>query len=69
MKISNIGHTVLHTPQKELHLQNILHVPVANKSLASVHKLTSDNNALIEFHPNTFLIKDRVMKRIIHQGK
>jgi hypothetical protein len=23
MNISNIGHTVLHTPHKELHLQNI----------------------------------------------
>jgi hypothetical protein len=69
MKISNIGRTVLHTPQKELHLKNILHVPTANKSLVSVHKLTSDNNALIEFHPNVFLIKDRVTKRVIHQGK
>jgi histone deacetylase 1/2 len=47
IKISNIGRTILHTPQKELHLKNILHVPTANKSLASVHKLTSDSNALI----------------------
>jgi histone deacetylase 1/2 len=46
MKISNIGHTVLHTPHKDLHLKNILHVPSANKSLLSVHHLTSDNNAL-----------------------
>jgi hypothetical protein len=50
-------------------LKNILHVPAANKNLASVHKLTSDNNALIEFHPNRFLIKDRVTRRVIHQGK
>ena len=27
MKISNIGHTILHTPSKYLHLKNILHVP------------------------------------------
>jgi hypothetical protein len=69
MKISNIGRTVLHTSHRDLHLKNILHVPTANKSLASVHRFTSDNNALVEFHPNLFLVKDRVMKRIIHQGK
>jgi hypothetical protein len=54
---------------KRLNLQNILHVPAANKNLASVHRLTSDNIALIEFHPNHFLIKDRVTKKIIHQGR
>jgi hypothetical protein len=30
MTISNIGHSVLHTPNKNLHLRNILHVPSAN---------------------------------------
>ena len=50
-------------------LMNILHVPHANKSLASVHCLTSDNNALIEFHPDLFLIKDLDTRKIIHQGK
>jgi histone deacetylase 1/2 len=69
MKISNVGRTVLHTPHKMLHLQNVLHVPATNKNLASVHRLTSDNNVLVEFHPNLFLIKDRVTKRIIHQGR
>jgi histone deacetylase 1/2 len=69
MKISNIGRTILHTPHRNLHLKNILHVPTANRSLASVHHFTSDNNALVEFHQNLFLVKDRVTKRIIHQGK
>ena len=58
-----------HTPHKNLHLQNILHVPHANKSLASVHRLTSNNNALIEFHPDLFLIKDWDTKKVIHQGR
>jgi hypothetical protein len=69
MKISNIGRTILHTPHRNLRLKNILHVPTANKSLAFVHCFTSDNNALVEFHSNLFLVKDRVTKRIIHQGK
>lgn len=69
MQISNIGHAILHTPNKNLHLQNVLHVPSANKSLVSVHRLTSDNNTYIEFHPHYFLIKDRATKRVLHRGK
>jgi histone deacetylase 1/2 len=69
MTISNIGHSVLHTPNKNLHLRNILHVPSANKSLLSVHCLASDNNVFFEFHPTFFLIKDRVTKQILHQGR
>jgi len=69
MRINNIGHAILHTPNKNLHLQNVLHVPSANKSLVSVHRLTSDNNTYIEFHPHYFLIKDRATKKILHRGK
>ncbi|WVZ57430.1 hypothetical protein U9M48_007816 [Paspalum notatum var. saurae] len=69
MRISNIGHSVLHTPTRKLHLKNILHVPTAQKNLASVHRLVSDNNALMEFHPNFFLIKDRATKKVLHQGR
>lgn len=69
MKISSIGHSTLHTPYKDLYLQNILHIPSANKSLASVHRLTSHNNAYIEFHPNVFLIKDQDTKKVILQGR
>ena len=69
MKISNIGHSVLHTPKKNLNLKNILHVPSANKSLLSVHRLTSDNDVFLEFHPNFFSIKDRATKQILHQER
>ena len=69
MKISNIGHTVLHTPSAKLHLKNILHVPSAHKNLVSVHRLTSDNNAFLEFHPNYFFIKDQATKKILHRGR
>ena len=58
IKISNIGLTTIHIPLKILHLNNILHVPSASKNLVSVHKLTCDNDAFLEFHPNFFLIKD-----------
>ena len=49
MKISNIGHTILHTPSVELHLKNILHVPSAHKNLVSVHRLTQITMPFLNF--------------------
>jgi histone deacetylase 1/2 len=69
MSIKNIGHTMLHSPVRSIHLKNVLHVPNAQKSLASVHRLAKDNNALLEFHPNFFLIKDKATRKILHQGR
>jgi histone deacetylase 1/2 len=69
MNISNIGHATLHTPNRNLHLKNILHVPKAHKNLASVHRITSDKNVFLEFHPNFFLIKDQATKTTLHQGR
>lgn len=69
MRISNIDHTTLYTRRKNLHLKNILHVPSANKSLVSIHKLERDNHAFLEFHPNFFLIKDQETKEVLHQGR
>lgn len=40
MTISNIGYTILHTPDKDLFLKYVLHVPSTNKNIVSVHKLT-----------------------------
>jgi hypothetical protein len=39
MKISNIGHNTIHTPCRQLQLNNILHVPQALKNLVSVHRI------------------------------
>jgi hypothetical protein len=36
MHISHIGHSSIQTPNHELHLKNILHVPSVTKSLLSV---------------------------------
>jgi histone deacetylase 1/2 len=54
MRINHVGHTTLHSPISKIHLNNVLHVPHANKSLVSVNRLTRDNNAYVEFHPNHF---------------
>jgi hypothetical protein len=47
MNISHIGHTTVRTPNRDIHLKNVLYVPQATKNLASVHKLASDNSAFL----------------------
>jgi histone deacetylase 1/2 len=69
MKISHIGHTVVPTSSKHLHLNNILHVPDAAKNLISVHRLAQDNSVFFEFHPDYFLIKDQATKNTILRGE
>ena len=62
MRINQIGRSFVRTPNQNLVLNNVLYVPEANKSLASVHRLTSDNHAFIEYYSNYFLIKDQATK-------
>jgi histone deacetylase 1/2 len=69
MEISQIGRDYVHTPDRNLVLNNVLFVPQANKNLVSVHKLALDNDAFLEFHPHYFFIKDRATKRTLLQGR
>jgi hypothetical protein len=66
MDITHVGHSTIHTHDHDIVLKNILHVPQASKNLVSVHKLTFDNDAFMEFHPYFFLIKDGASRRILH---
>jgi histone deacetylase 1/2 len=68
MEINHIGSSTLHTPSSTIHLRNILHVPEASKNLLSVHRLASDNDAFLEFHPNRFFIKEQGTRKVIFQG-
>jgi histone deacetylase 1/2 len=68
MHIRHIGQYIIHTPNCDLHLQNILHVPSTKKNLVSVHRLASDNNVFLEFHPDFFLIKDRDTRSTLLKG-
>jgi hypothetical protein len=52
MNIHHIGFSSIHTLGRNLHLHNILHVPQTLKNLVFVDRLTINNNAFIEFHPN-----------------
>ena len=69
MSISHVGHSILHTSDRDLILKNVLHVPQAKKNLVSVHRFTTDNNVFLEFHPSFFLVKDQATKKTILRGR
>jgi hypothetical protein len=68
MYISHIGYNTFHTPCRQLHLNKILHVPQGSKNLISVHRLASDNNVFLQFHPRFFFIKDLDSRNVLLKG-
>ncbi|KAG8489617.1 hypothetical protein CXB51_017591 [Gossypium anomalum] len=68
-RISSIGHTVLPTPNKVLHLSNVLCVPSIRKNLMSVSQFASDNNVFFEFHPLYCVIKDAQTHEVLMRGR
>ena len=69
MKISHVGRGLFHTHDRNLILDKVLHVPRANKNLASVHRLAADIHVYLEFYPDHFFIKDRATEKVRHQGR
>jgi hypothetical protein len=65
MCITHVGNSIIRTPCHDLQLNNVLHVPKASKNLASIHRITSDNNVFFQLHPSFFLIKDRELRRTL----
>jgi hypothetical protein len=57
MHISHIGHSSIQTPNHELRLKNIFHVPSATLNLVFVHTLAIDKDIFFEFHPWFFFCK------------
>ena len=69
MAIAHIGQSHIYTPERDLLLKNVLHVPEADKSLISASRLAIDNNSFVEIHPYSFLVKDRGTRRVLLQGR
>jgi hypothetical protein len=69
MSIHHDGHSLLRTLVHALHLRNILHGPLANKHLLSVHRFTRDNHVFFEFHLFHFLIKDSTTRIPLLHGR
>jgi hypothetical protein len=68
MTIKHIGQSTVITPYHNISLNNVLHVPQATRNLASVHRLTSDNDVFLELHPDFFLVKDRHTRQTLLHG-
>ena len=69
MDINHIGHSIVSTSDRDLHLKNTLHVPQSSKSLLSAHRLAFDNHAFVEIHPYSFFIKDQATRKTLLQGR
>ncbi|WVZ75222.1 hypothetical protein U9M48_023301, partial [Paspalum notatum var. saurae] len=68
MCISHIGKSILHSPNCNFSINNVLHVPSATKDLVSVHIFTSDNDVFLEFYPTFFCVKDLYTKNLLLRG-
>jgi hypothetical protein len=69
MRIDYVGSSTLKSPARDLDLKNVLLVPSTQKSLLSIHRLTTDNPIFIEYHSHYFLDKDRATRKILLQGR
>ena len=69
MEINHVGHSILQSPVRDIHLHNVLHVPSANKSLVSANRLVKDNNAFLELHPHHFSLKEQVTRKTLLEGR
>jgi histone deacetylase 1/2 len=65
MEIKHVGHSTLHSPTSNIHLNHILHVPQAHKSLLSVNHIARDNDVFLEFHPNHFCVKEQQTRTLL----
>ncbi|GJW67107.1 ribonuclease H-like domain-containing protein [Tanacetum coccineum] len=65
--VTNTGHSILPTPLKSLHLNNVLITPHIVKNLISVRQFVRDNNCTIEFDAFGFSVKDFMTRRVLFQ--
>ncbi|GJZ46817.1 ribonuclease H-like domain-containing protein [Tanacetum coccineum] len=63
--VTNTGHSILPTPTKSLHLNNVLITPHIVKNLISARQFVRDNNCTIEFDAFGFSVKDFLTRRVL----
>ena len=49
-------------------LKRVLHAPHLATNLVSVFQFCIDNNTFVEFHPQFFLVKEQVTKKVLLKG-
>jgi histone deacetylase 1/2 len=57
-----------HTPNVQLTLKDMLHVPNISKNLLSVSKFAQDNNVIFEFHPYHCFVKSQGSNQVLLEG-
>ncbi|GJR57561.1 hypothetical protein Tco_1499723 [Tanacetum coccineum] len=63
--VINSGHSLLPTPHRPLHLNNVLITPNIVKNLIYVHQFVRDNYCAIEFNAFGFSVKDFLTRRVL----
>ncbi|GJS78817.1 ribonuclease H-like domain-containing protein [Tanacetum coccineum] len=63
--VTNTGHSILPTPHRSLHLNNILITPHIVKNLIYVHQFVHDNNCAVEFDAFGFSVKDFMLSTYV----
>ncbi|GKF73686.1 ribonuclease H-like domain-containing protein [Tanacetum coccineum] len=63
--ITNSGHSILPTPHRPLHLNNVLITPNIVKNLIYVRQFFLDNNCTVEFDAFGFSNKDFMTRRVL----
>ncbi|GKA76737.1 ribonuclease H-like domain-containing protein [Tanacetum coccineum] len=63
--VTNTGHSILPTPTRSLHFNNVLITPHIVKNLISVRQFVRDNNCTIEFDAFGFSVKDFLTRRVL----
>ncbi|GJX17600.1 ribonuclease H-like domain-containing protein [Tanacetum coccineum] len=63
--VTNTGHSILPTPFKSFHLNNVLITPHIVKNLIYVRQFVRDNNCTIEFDAFGFSVKDFMTRQVL----
>lgn len=67
LRILHTGTATLPSSNHNFCLSSLLHVPQIGKNLISVNKFTRDNGVFVEFHPNSFFVKDLHPQKLLLQ--
>lgn len=68
LHISHVGSLTLSHFSSHLQLNNVLYVPSMSRNIISISQFCVDNNATIEFLPNSFRVKDLKTGASLFQG-
>nr|GEW88399.1 ribonuclease H-like domain-containing protein [Tanacetum cinerariifolium] len=63
--VTNSGHSILSTPFRPPHLNNVLITPNIVKNLIFICQFVRDNSCTVEFDPFGFSVKDFITRRVL----